>query len=171
MNKHSIITIIAIIVIIIPFTHSGLSIIGMEQLEYRWDNPGRFSFFTMSNHGDIELCNTVPFWISFERLEVITFYDSNEMGIFSINPTTLNPLSSTIQKGVFSSEEISASQHIFMTLDFEFDGGDIRLDPNKLIVIVRADMPILGIIPYSTTTQISGFDFDQMMNAEDLSCD
>ena len=171
MNKHSIITIIAIIVIVIPFAHSGLSILGMQQLEYRWDNPGQFSFFTMSNHGEIEFCNSMPFWITFEKLEISTYYDSNHIGSFSVNPTTLTPLSSTIQEGIFSSEELSAAQHIFMTLDFEFDGGDIRLDPNKLIIAVHTDMPILGIIPYSTTTQISGFEFDQVMNLEDLSCD
>ena len=171
MNKHSIITIIAIIVIVIPFAHAGLSIVGMQQLEYRWNNPGQFTFFTMSNHGYIEFCNSMPFWISFENLQVITFYDATQRGVFTVNPTTINPLSSTVQEGTFSSEDLSAAQHIFMTLDFEFDGGDIRLDPNKLIVVVQADMPILGIIPYSTTTQISGFDFDQNMNSEDLTCD
>jgi len=35
MNKHSIITIIAIIVIVIPFAYAGLSIVGVGQLEYR----------------------------------------------------------------------------------------------------------------------------------------
>ena len=143
----------------------------MQQLEYRWDNPGQFTFFTMSNHGDMEFCNSMPFWISFENLRVITFYDATQRGVFTVNPTTINPLSSTVQEGTFSSEDLSAAQHIFMTLDFEFDGGDIRLDPNKLIIVVQADMPILGIIPYSTTTQISGFDFDQNMNSENLTCD
>ena len=171
MNKHSIITIIAIIIIVTPFTYSGLNIFGIQQIEYRWDNPGNFSFFTMSNHGEMEFCNIMPFWISFQKLDVLTFYDANHMGTFSVEPLTAYPFSSTIQKGIFSSEELSASQHIFMTLDFEFDGGDIRLDPNKLIVIIRTDMPILGIIPYSTTSQISGFDFDKVMNSEDLSCD
>ena len=171
MNKHSIITIIAIIIIIAPFAYSGLSIFGIQQLEYRWDNPGRFSFFTMSNHGDVEFCNTVPFWISFENFKVETYYDTNHMGSFSVNPTTINPLSATIQKGVFSSDEISASQHMFITLDFEFDGGDIRLDPNKFMVVIRANTPIIGIIPYSTTTQMTGFDFDKKMNSENLSCD
>lgn len=171
MNKHSIITIIAIIIIIAPFAYSGLSIFGIQQLEYRWDNPGRFSFFTMSNHGDVEFCNTVPFWISFENFKVETYYDTNHIGSFSVNPTTINPLSATIQKGVFSSDEISASQHMFITLDFEFDGGDIRLDPNKFMVVIRANTPIIGIIPYSTTTQMTGFDFDKKMNSENLSCD
>lgn len=170
MNKHSVITIIAIIVIIAPFAYSGLSILGIQQLEYRWNNPGQFTFFTMSNHGSMEFCNAMPFWISFEKMEIATYYDANHIGSFSINSATLNPYSSSIQEGVFSSNTLSAAQHIFMTLDFEFDGGDIRLDPNKLIVIVHADMPILGIIPYSTTSQISGFDFDKNMNADNLSC-
>lgn len=171
MNKHSIITIIAIIVIILPFAHSGLSIIGMQNLEYKWDNPGQFSFFTMSNHGEMELCNSMPFWTSFEKLEIASYYEENYLGSFSINPSTINPMSSTVQEGMFYSEKLSAAQHTFMALDFEFDGGDIRLDPNQFIVIVHADMPILGIIPYSSTTQMSGFDFDRMMNAEDLTCD
>lgn len=171
MNKHTIITAIAIIVIIIPFAYSGGSIFGMQQLEYRWDSPGDFSFFTMSNHGEMEFCNSMPFWISFQNFEIATFYDAKHIGSFVVNPLTIDPFSSDIQEGEFSSEELSAAQHIFMTLDFEFDGGDIRLDPNKLIVIIQADTPILGIIPYTTTTQISGFDFDQIMNSEDLSCD
>ncbi|QLH07300.1 thr operon leader peptide [Nitrosopumilus ureiphilus] len=171
MNKHSIITGIAIIVIVIPFAVSGLNIIGAQTLEYRWSSPGEFSFFTMSNHGEVEFCNTIPFWTSFQKFEAITFYDSKHIGSFAVNPLTINPLSSQVQEGIFSSEEIAATQHIFMTLDFEFDGGDIRLDPNKFTVLIQTDTPIIGIIPYSTTTQISGFDFDKIMNAENLSCD
>ncbi|MGY5147273.1 MAG: thr operon leader peptide [Candidatus Nitrosopumilus sp. bin_7KS] len=171
MNKHSIISIIAIIVIVLPFAHWGLSVIGMQQLEYRWDNPGQFSFFTMSNHGEIEFCNTMPFWISFEKLEITPYFETSNLGSFSVEPSTINPMSSAVQEGIFSSEELSASQHIFITLDFEFDGGDIRLDPNQFIVVVQADIPILGIIPYSSATQIPGFNFDRMMNAENLSCD
>ena len=170
MNKYSIITGIAIIVIVIPFVVSGSNIIGVQTLEYRWGNPGEFNFFVMSNHGDIEFCNTVPFWISVQKFEVLTFYDSKHIGSFVVDPLTINPLSSQIQEGIFSSEEIQASQHIFMTLDFEFDGGDIRLDPNKFTILVQTDTPIIGIIPYSTTTQMSGFDFNKIMNAEKLSC-
>ena len=170
MNRHSIITVIAIAVIVMPFAYSGLSVIGVQHLEYRWDSPGQFSFFAMSNHGEIEICNTIPFWIGFEKLEILPYFEASELGSFSVSSVTIDPLSSTIQKGVFSSEGLTAAQHVFMTLDFEFDGGDIRLDPNELVVVVRTDTPILGIIPYSTTTQISGFDLDKKMNSENLSC-
>ncbi len=171
MNKHSIITIIAIIVIVIPFAYAGLSIVGVEQLEYRWDNPGEFTFFTMLNQGEIEFCNAIPFWITFQKFEISTFYQSDILGSFVVQPLTINPYSSVVQEGIFSSEEISESQHIFMTFDFMFNGGNIRLDPNQFIILITADTPILGIIPYSSTTQMSGFEFDKMMNAEDLSCD
>jgi hypothetical protein len=92
------------------------------------------------------------------------------LGSFSVQPLTINPYSSVIEEGIFASEERQAAQHIFMTFDFEFNGGNIRLDPNEFIITISADTPILGIVPYSTTTQMSGFEFDKIMNAENLSC-
>ena len=170
MNKHTVITIIAIIVIVTPIAYSGLSIIGVKQLEYRWDNPGEFTFFTMLNHGEMEFCNTIPFWISIQKFEIETFYQSDTLGTFTVPSLSINPLSSTVDAGIFKSEEMPEAQHIFMTFDFEFNGGNIRLDPNQFIIVISADTPILGLIPYTTTTQISGFTFDKMMNAEDLTC-
>jgi len=171
MNKHSIITAIAIVIIVIPFAYSGLSIVGAQQLEYRWDNPGEFTFFTMLNQGEMEFCNTMPFWTSLQKFEISTFYQSKHLGSFVVQQLTINPWSSVVQEGIFSAEERSESQHIFMTFDFMFNGGNIRLDPNQFSILISTDTPILGIIPYSSTTQISGFEFDKMMNDEDLYCD
>ncbi len=119
----------------------------------------------------MEFCNTIPFWITFQKFEISTFYQSDILGSFIVQPLTIKPYSSVVEEGIFSSEEISEAQHIFMTFDFMFNGGNIRLDPNQFIILISTDTPILGIIPYSSTTQISGFEFDKMMNAEDLSCD
>ena len=101
MNKYSIITAVAIAVIVIPFVFSGMSILGVNQLEYRWHSPGEFSFFTMSNHGDIEYCNTMPFWTSFQKFEVGIFYESNYLGSYVGKPLTINPMSSAVQEGIF----------------------------------------------------------------------
>ncbi len=59
---------------------------------------------------------------------------------------------------------------MFMTLDYEFGGGAIRVDPNKFIVLVTIQTPIMGIIPYSNTVQMSGFELDQIMKNKELSC-
>lgn len=170
MNKHTIITLVAIAVIVIPIAHSGLSIVGVQQLEYRWDSPGEFSYFTMLNHGEMEFCNTIPFWISFQNFEISAFYQNEILGSFSVQPMTINPYASSVKEGIFTSQEMSEAQHIFMTFDFEFNGGNIRLDPNQFIIVINANTPILGVIPYHITTQMSGFEFDQIMNAENLSC-
>ncbi len=171
MNRHTIITAIAIAAIVILIAHSGLSIVGAQQLEYRWDNPGEFNFFAMLNEGKVEFCNAMPFWTTFQKFEISVFYQSDHMGSYIIKPLTMSPYSSTVQEGTFASDERSEAQHIFMTFDFMFNGGNIRLDPNQFIITITTDTPILGIIPHSSTSQMSGFDFDKMMNSEDLSCD
>ena len=171
MNKDSTITLIAIIIIIIPFAYSGLNIIGANQIEYKWSGSEEFSFFAMSNDGDIEFCNTMPFPTSFEKFQIVTFYDAKNIGMYEIMSTTVESQSSIIKKGNFSTEEFQSTQHMFMTLDYEFDGGAIRVDPNKFIVLVTVQTPIMGIIPYSHTMQISGFELDQTMKNQKLSCD
>jgi len=169
MNLYSKITIVAIIVIIIPFAYSMLNIIAAQQLQFKW-NENKFSFFELSNGGNVEFCNTMPYWMSFKKFEIITYYDMKQNGVFTVEPLTINPSSIAIQKGIFSSEEFTTSQYVFMNLDFEFSGGDIRIDPNKLYVLVNINTPIIGIIPHTTTVQYSGFEFSNLMNSEKLSC-
>jgi hypothetical protein len=171
MNKYSIITVAAIITIIIPFAYSGLNIIGANQLEYKWNGLEEFSFFAMSNNGDMEFCNTMPFSTNFEKFQIVTFYDKENIGIYEISSTSIEPHSLIIKKGNFSTEEFQSTQHMFMTLDYEFDGGAVRVDPNKFIVVVNIQTPIAGIIPYSHTSQITGFELDQTMKNQELSCD
>ena len=170
MNKYSIITVAAIITIIIPFAYSGLNIIGANQLEYKWNGLEEFSFFAMSNNGDMEFCNTMPFSTNFEKFQIVTFYDKENIGIYEISSTSIEPHSLIIKKGNFSTEEFQSTQHMFMTLDYEFDGGAVRVDPNKFIVLVNIQTPIAGIIPYSHTSQITGFELDQTMKNQELSC-
>ena len=170
MNKYSIIVFAAIIVIIIPFVYSGLNIIGANQLEYKWSGSEEFSFFAMSNNGDIEFCNPMPFSTSFQKFQIMTFYDAENIGTYEITSTTIEPQSSIIKEGNFSTEEFQSTQHMFMTLDYEFDGGAIRVDPNKFIILVNIQTPIAGIIPYSHTNQITGFELDQNLKTKELSC-
>ena len=170
MNKYSIITLIAIIIIITPFAYSGLNIIGASQLEYKWSSSEEFSFFAMSNSGDIEFCNPIPFAITFQKFQIISFYDTKNIGTYQIDSAIIEPQSPIVKKGNFVTEEFQATQHMFMTLDYEFDGGAIRIDPNKFIVLVTIQTPIMGIIPYSNTVQMSGFELDQIMKNKELTC-
>ena len=171
MNKYSKITLVAIIAIIIPFVYSILNIYAAEQLQFRWGEQNRFNYFELSNNGDVKFCNTLPYWTSFKKFEITTFYDLRNKGTFTMQPLVINPLSSAVQNGVFLSEGLNEAQYLFMQLDYEFNGGEIRLDPNKMYIVVSIDTPIIGVIPYSTTMQYSGFDFNKIMNGENFNCE
>ena len=124
----------------------------------------------MSNNGNVEFCNPTVFSTTFDKFQITSFYDAKNIGNYQIETTTIEPQSSIVKKGDFSTEGFQSTQHLFMTLDYEFDGGAVRLDPNKFIVLVTIQTPIIGIIPYSQTNQISGFDLDQIMKNEQLIC-
>ncbi len=170
MNKYSKITVVAIIAIIIPFVYSILNIYAAEQLQFRWSDQNKFNYFALSNNGDVEFCNTLPYWTSFKKFEVTTFYDLENKGTFTTQPLMINPSSHATQNGIFHSEDLTEAQYLFMQLDFEFSGEPIRLDPNKMQILVNIDTPIIGVIPHSTSMQYSGFTFNNIMNGKNFNC-
>ena len=111
MNRYSIITFVAIIAIITPFAYSGLNIIGANQLEYNWNDIEEFSFFEMSNNGEIEFCNPMLFPTSFQEFKITSFYDQKNIGEFETNSATIASKSSIVKSGNFSTEEF---QHIYL---------------------------------------------------------
>ena len=120
MNKYSVITIIAILIIITPFAYSGLNIIGAEQLQYKWSDSEKFSFFEMMNNGELELCNPMPFSTSFEKLQIGSFYNAKNIGTYEIMSTTIESQSSIVTNGNFFTEEYQSTQRMFLTLDQVF---------------------------------------------------
>ncbi len=166
MNKHAIITTIAIIVIISPVLYGVWGIYSVEQLHLGTSNS-EFSYFEMSNYEKIKICNPMPFFVSFSGLKIETYYTNDLKGIFEIGPTIIGPNTSEILDLDFSSENFAESQYIFMHMDGQFDGEiPIRLDPSKMIVVTNFETKIIGVIPYQNTITQSGLDFTNMMNEE-----
>jgi len=164
MNKYSIITVIAIIVIIIPILYGMWSIYSVEQLQIR-TSTSEFRYFEMSNYEKIQICNPVPFFVSFNGLKIAVYYANDLKGLFELGPTTIAPQIFEELAGEFSSESFSESQYFFMHMDWEYyDEGAARLDPSKMVVLTTFETKIIGVIPYHTTITQSGFDFIQMMN-------
>lgn len=170
MDKYSIITIISIIMIIGSIMYGLWGIYSVEQLQLRTPNT-EFRYFEMSNYEKMEMCNPMPFFVSFNALRIQTYYTNDLKGVFEIGQTTINPNTSEVIDIQFSAENFAESQYLFMHMDGEFtDDLPIRLDPSKMIVVTNFETKIIGIIPYQTTITQSGFEFTQMMN-EDSSCE
>ena len=170
MNKHTVITVVAIIAIVIPFAFSGMNIYAAEQIQYRWNDPGKFSFFELMNNGRIELCNTQSYPTNFEIFEITIYYQGENKGTYKIENLEINSSEIKLEKGTFVSDNFIDTQRLFLVMDFQFDGGDNRVDARHLFVNVSINTKIIGIIPYSIESQYSGFDFDQLMNGENFQC-
>jgi len=173
MNKHTAIVIIASFIIAGPFVFAAWNIHAAEQLQFIGIEQERFNYFDLINDGEINVCNPNPFYVVFDKIDIIMIFEQKDKGLFSIQGTTLPPSSVTTLEGKFSSETFQETQYLSMHFDLMFSGSaPIRIDPNKFAIATETHTPIMGIIPYSITQQYSGLDFWNMMNDKDgrLSC-
>ena len=171
MNKHTAITIIAILVIVIPFGYSGLNILAAEQIQFKWNDDKPFSYFEMSNNGEIQICNSFPITTNINQFQIATYYEGASKGTFTI-PSSNIESGSNILHGSYAAEEFPAAQFTLMQIDAQFNGAaPVRLDPTQIAVVVSIDTPILGLIPYTTSIQYDGFEFYNVMNNEEFSCE
>ncbi len=170
MNRYSIITAIAIIVIITPILYGVWGIYSVEKLQLRTPNS-EFRYFDMSNYEKIQMCNPMPFFVGFNGLKIDFYYLNDIKGVFEIGPTTISPNTSEILDVNFSSDNFSEAQYLFMHMDGQFAGEiPFRLDPSKMEVVTTFETRIIGVIPYQNTITQSAFDFTNMMN-EESSCE
>jgi len=165
MNKHTAIVIIASFIIATPFVFAAWNIHAAGQLQFVGIEQERFNYFDMINDGEIKVCNPSPFYVVFDKMDIIMIFEQRDKGLFSIQGTTLPPSSVTTLEGKFSSATFQEAQYLSMHFDLMFsDSAPIRIDPNKFAIATETHTPIMGIIPYSITQQYSGLDFWNMMN-------
>ena len=173
MDKHAAIVIIASIAIAIPFVYSAWNIYALEHLEIKGTDDGRFRFFDLINSADIEICNSMPFFVNYQKFSIFTFFNGDNKGGYTTTANTLGPLSSKIVNGTFSSETFSEAQYLALHFDGMFSGAaPDRIDPRQLKIITQVEAPIIGIIPYSITKQYSGLFFWDSLNGKigEFSC-
>jgi hypothetical protein len=173
MNKHTAIVIIASFVIAGPFVFAAWNIYAVQQIQFVGTEEKKFNYFDMINDGEINVCNPNPFYVVFDKMDIIMIFEQRDKGLFSIQGTTLPPSSVTTLEGKFSSATFQEAQYLSMHFDLMFsDSAPIRIDPNKFAIATETHTPIMGIIPYSITQQYSGLDFWNMINNKDgqISC-
>ncbi len=173
MNKHTAIVIIASFIIAGPFVFAAWNIYGIQQIQFVGTQEKKFNYFDMINDGEINVCNPNPFYVVFDKMDILMIFEQRDKGRFSIQGTTLPPSSVTTLEGKFRSDTFQESQYLSLHFDGMFSGSaPIRIDPSKFAIATETHTSIIGIIPYSITQQYSGFDFWNMMNDKggQLSC-
>ena len=170
MNKYSLISAVAIAIIIFSVFYGVWGIYSVEKLQFRTPNP-QFSYFDFASYEKIMVCNPTPFFVSFSGIVIDVYYLNDVKGSFRIGSSTLGPYSSERIDVDFSSDNFSEAQYLFMHMDGQFDGEvPIRLNPNEMKVSTTYETRIIGVIPYHQTFTQSGFEFKKMMK-EEMSCE
>ncbi len=168
MNKHTAIVIIASFIIAGPFVFAAWNIYAAQQIQFVGIEEKKFNYFDMVNDGEINVCNPNPFYVVFDKMEIIMIFEQKDKGRLSFQGTTLSPSSVTTLEGKFRSETFQEAQYFSMHFDVMFSGSaPIRIDPSKFAIVTETHTPIMGIIPYSIIQQYSGLDFWNVMNDKD----
>ena len=162
VDKYTIITIAAIIVIVVPFAYSGMNIFAAQNMDFSWTEE-EFRYFELTNNKDILVCNRTPIPVNVEQIRFSIFFENNERGEYYTSPLTLEP-GENIVEGKFRSQTFAAHQYFLMEIDSQLTGGsEIRHDLRRLVIVAGIDTPIIGIIPYSTIQQYDALEFFDMM--------
>ncbi|KAF6243640.1 hypothetical protein C6988_02165 [Nitrosopumilus sp. b1] len=172
VNRHSIIVIIASIVIVGTFAYSFVNASLLDNIEFRWHQKGAFDFIAMMHGGKISLCNTSAFPVSIGGINMDLYFDNQKLGTYFIEPITIEGKSIVETSGRSDMKEKS-SQAMLLFMDTEFSGTDIaRVDSSRMFVQVNYITSILGFIPITVSNVYSGYEFHQIMNDAngDFSC-
>ncbi len=171
MEKQKIISVIAIIIIIGTVGYSLLNVYALEQLEWS-GNDNLFRFFSLYTVEDtINICNNSLIPVSFNKLDILIYFEKELLGTYVIDSTSIMPNSVFKVNGKYSSESSEYSQTLFMHFDHLFSGSDntIRIDPRKMDVVTQYQTTIIGI-PYVISDEYTAFNFWNMLNDEKTVC-
>jgi len=163
MNKHTIIVIVASIVIILAIGFSAWNIFSADQIQFKAVKQN-FSYFHLINNGKISMCNPLPFPANFNDVKISMFFDGRNIGVLGISEIQLEPNSETKVQGKFTSETFKEAQYLSLHFDSMYnDVIPTRIDQEKMIVVTEIQTKIIGVIPYFTTNQHAGLEFWKMM--------
>ncbi|MGI9567255.1 MAG: hypothetical protein ACR2LL_09625 [Nitrosopumilus sp.] len=171
MNKHTLVVIIASVVIAISVGFSGWNIFASEQVDLMITEE-HFSYFGLMNSGKISVCNPLPFYANFNEIRISMIFDERSIGVLSFSEIQLEPNSEVEVQGTFTSENFKEAQYLSLHFDSMYnDVIPTRIDQEKMNVVTEIQTNIIGVIPYSVTNQYPGLEFWNVMeDREDYSC-
>jgi len=167
MNKHTIIVIVASVVIVASIGFSAWNIFSADYLQFKAVKQN-FSYFDFMNNGKISMCNPLPLSASFNDVKISMIFDGRDIGVLDASDVFLEPNSETKIQGKFTSETAKEAQYLALHFDSMYnDVIPTRIDLEKMIVVTEIQTKIIGVIPYAIINQYSGLEFWKMMEDVD----
>ena len=165
MNKHTVITIAASIIIVGVVGFSFLNAFASKQIEVRGIEPGYFSFFDLTNNEIILACNPSSIPMNIKNISISLEYNDENIGAVNFPDVNLEPNSVSQIQGYLQTDEFKQMQYLTLHFDGMYDGVvPARIHLDGILVKVTTSTPILGVIPYSSTQEFPILSFWEYMN-------
>lgn len=164
MNRHTIITMMSLAVIVGSLAYSTAGMLAAEDLQIRWNQKSGFDFLTMLNGGIVHMCNPSFMQVGFNGINIIVSHQDEEMGRFIIDGYLIKPNTSTEIAGVGKMDRV-AGRIFFGYIDTEISGKDIaRFNDENISIRVETETTVLGFIPVMVEKVYPAQEFQDMMN-------
>lgn len=165
MDKHTVIAIIAVAVIIGSVSYSFVNAFSAGSFQIRYYLEDGFDYLALMAGGNIEICNPTPIPVDFKELRIEPFYKERDLGTYYVNGKILDPYES--EEFVGDTKQDNAGQFLLSRLSMKLDGKNIAtVDLENMRVNTIFVSNILGFIPYSISETYTGEEFNNMMNHE-----
>jgi len=173
MNKHTIIVIVASIVIIGSIGFSGWNIFASEQIQMKAIKEGYFSYFDLINSGEVLFCNPSSLPVSFKEIRISMIYVDKNIGVLHFSDVILDSNSEMKKQGKFNSDDSKQIQYLALHFDGMYNGViPSRIDLNSIKIGTEIDSQVLGFIPFTKIKHYPGLEFWSLMNNQnaDYNC-
>lgn len=165
MNRHTLVTIAAIVAIAATVGYSSLGALSLNDLQIRWHDQGNFEYLSISFGGRVNICNASEHPANLKSYSFKMFYESSELGTFTTGGANIPPGSQVTLPGKFTTDDRRISEMFFAFFDTEFGGTPVtRIDASKMVVQTTMESSIIGFIPISFSKEYTGYEFTEMMN-------
>ena len=168
MDKHTVIVIVASIIIVSIVGYGAWNIYAANQIQFQAANQNNFRFFGFINEEKISICNPLPFYTSFNNFKIKMNFEGRDVGELNFPEVSLAPNSEITTQGKFTTEVFEEVQYLSMHFDAMFmDTIPQRIDLRKMMINTEIQIQIIGFIPISVSNQYSALEFWEMMNSSD----
>ena len=173
MNKHTIVVIVASIIIIGSIGFSGWNIFASEQIQMKAIKEGYFSYFDLINNEQVLFCNPSSLPANFKEIRVSMNYVDENIGVIHFSDVSLDSNSEIKKQGKFYADDSKQIQYLALHFDGMYNGViPTRIDSNSITIVTEIDSMVFGFIPFTTVNQHPGLEFWSLMNNQnaDYNC-
>ena len=108
MDKHTLIVIVASVVIVSAIGFSVWNIFSAGNVEFMATTQN-FKYFELINNGKVSMCNPLPFYANFNDVKISMIFDGRTIGVLGLSEVQLEPNSETKVQGKFCLRDIQRS--------------------------------------------------------------